>query len=490
MHSSSVSSQTFSQPLNSAPAIIWGVAGFVSIFVLAYTGSLVLAISPLVLVFVLIMSWVPGHIPVLAFCMGYKWLYIVSGALFYGVFGVYPGLQMVPEIEKLVFFGLLGHVMMVMGLYLVTRDLATGAFEQTFRTPYQYGKLVALVFVMFTIAFIFQRGWLAVPFGIREVVQSLVVLRYLFLFLLLLHVAVYRRHKVAGALITLLVIVPELLTGMASFQTILFFFGILVFGMYKRGAVSHRDVTTNRWIITLTTIAVVVTLWIALIWSHSLKHNWRQALQSGQVQGDTIEQVQVFGSFFSDSVEHFELESAIENLVSRVSSGSAYFGYVLDRVPRIIPHERGLFLERTIKHILMPRFLFPEKTNLGSDSWIVRKYAGVWVAGEEQSTSVGLGYTGEFYIDFGVTGIIVGCLLYGLYAGFWYRILWRYSPSAPIAMSVLVALFIGEFVSYESHLPKLIGSLTQKSILALLFMLTVGKWMHKWLLINPKAVER
>ena len=67
-----------------------------------------------------------------------------------------------------------------------------------------------------------------------------------------------------------------------------------------------------------------------------------------------------------------EIQSAIESVLARMSSDALYFSYVLERVPSLLPHENGMLTRRALLHILVPRIFFPEKLNLGSDSWLVK----------------------------------------------------------------------------------------------------------------------
>ncbi len=68
----------------------------------------------------------------------------------------------------------------------------------------------------------------------------------------------------------------------------------------------------------------------------------------------------------------------------------------------------------------MPRFLFPDKPVL-DDSERTRTYTGMNVAGMEQGTSIGIGYIGESYVDFGPVKMFAPIFLLGLLYGLIYR---------------------------------------------------------------------
>jgi hypothetical protein len=113
----------------------------------------------------------------------------------------------------------------------------------------------------------------------------------------------------------------------------------------------------------------------------------------------------------------------------------------VDRVPRIVPFEKGRILWAAIENILIPRMFFPDKPELPSDSDKVRKYSGVWVAGREIRTSYAFGYTAESYVDFGVPLMFVPIFIYGLFAGILHRKLRRSIRHPELRGAVMVVLF-------------------------------------------------
>lgn len=63
---------------------------------------------------------------------------------------------------------------------------------------------------------------------------------------------------------------------------------------------------------------------------------------------------------------------------------------------------------------LIPRALWPDKPQVGGGGAVVRDYAGMKFA---EGTSVGAGQVLEFYINFGLWGVIGGFLIYGWFIG-------------------------------------------------------------------------
>ena len=137
----------------------------------------------------------------------------------------------------------------------------------------------------------------------------------------------------------------------------------------------------------------------------------------------------------------------------------------------------------------MPRFLFPEKPDLGGDSWLVRKYARLNVSGDESGTSIGLGYMAEFYIDYGFPTMLFPLLLYGMLAGLLYRVLSRVSPSPHVFSAVAAGLFLQHFLSYEGNFTKLLGGILQAFLLLAALLAIFGARVHMLMLKRSAVAE-
>ena len=129
----------------------------------------------------------------------------------------------------------------------------------------------------------------------------------------------------------------------------------------------------------------------------------------------------------------------------------------LDRVPSVLPHEHGAIFGAALKHVLTPRIFFPEKKSLPSDSEEVRKYAGVWVAGPEQNTSIAFGYAAESYVDFGIPGMFVPVLGFGIVMGSAYRFFLQAIQDRELAVGFVVTTFWFSLYLFERSWVKTLG---------------------------------
>lgn len=134
-----------------------------------------------------------------------------------------------------------------------------------------------------------------------------------------------------------------------------------------------------------------------------------------------------------------------------------YPALALARVPDVVPHTGGAIIGAALRHITMPRALFPDKPELASDSDLVRRYSGIWVAGPEQDTSIAFGYAAEAYVDFGVPLMFVPVLLWALFLGSAYQVCLSGIRHREIAVPLVVVIFWLSVYLFERSFVKWMG---------------------------------
>jgi hypothetical protein len=156
------------------------------------------------------------------------------------------------------------------------------------------------------------------------------------------------------------------------------------------------------------------------------------------------------------SRDSHELSSNADQFVDRLWA-VYYPALALARVPSVLPHTNGQLLSTTIEHLVMPRIFFPEKSVLGSDSDMVRKYSGVWVAGEKEHTNIAFGYAAESYVDFGVPLMFLPILVYGIVMGAVYAAFLRVVRHRDLAVSVVTVICWLSLYLFERSWVKTVG---------------------------------
>jgi hypothetical protein len=148
-----------------------------------------------------------------------------------------------------------------------------------------------------------------------------------------------------------------------------------------------------------------------------------------------------------------DLDSFVERLWSVY-----YPALAVSRVPDVFPHEGGALLWRAVLDTVMPRLLFPDKRVLPSDSDMVIRYAGVWVAGPEQNTSIAFGYAAESYVDFGIPLMFAVPLAWGVILGTAFTALLRMIRHRELANAMVTVIFWLSLYLFERSWAKNFGT--------------------------------
>jgi hypothetical protein len=154
-----------------------------------------------------------------------------------------------------------------------------------------------------------------------------------------------------------------------------------------------------------------------------------------------------------------DLDSFVERLWSVY-----YPALAVSRVPEVLPHEEGGLLWRAVTDTFLPRLFFPDKGALPSDSEMVIRYAGVWVAGAEQNTSIAFGYAAESYVDFGIPLMFLPVLLWGVVLGAGYQSILRMIHDRELAVALATVILWLSLYLFERSWAKNFGTFATLTI--------------------------
>ena len=166
-----------------------------------------------------------------------------------------------------------------------------------------------------------------------------------------------------------------------------------------------------------------------------------------------------------------------------------YPALVVERVPKVIAHTDGALMRDVLIHLATPRVFFAEKRGLVNESELVRKYAGVWVAGEKEGTTIAFGYAAESYVDFGVPLMFLPVFIYGLMMGMVYQGFLRIIRHRDLAIGFVTILCWLSLYQFEVSWAKMVGMAGTLIIYvgALTFVFD-RLWLQKFRNLHP--VER
>ena len=87
----------------------------------------------------------------------------------------------------------------------------------------------------------------------------------------------------------------------------------------------------------------------------------------------------------------------------------------------------------------------------------MRKFAGIYVAGPEQNTTISFGYPIQSYIDYGVPMMFLPIFLYACFMGMAYRFLLRILVHREISVAVVTVIFWMTLYAANKSWAKMLG---------------------------------
>jgi hypothetical protein len=402
------------------PLTLWAIeiGVFVAVFLGLLTYSFTVGFSVFVLFATVGATWRRDQAPIFPFILAFQWSAVTVGYFYYVATGIYPSAYATGDIDYTAFVSLLGLMVLASGIRLVStllpgptiNDPETGDPAMHVTNLKGLFRLVLLVFAVDYVYMINTK-----MFGGFDVILDR-VLAFRYVLLLLLWFEVLRRKTQYSYLWFSLawVFIPLLGSYFSDFKTpwILLLIAYMTYWRpWERGFWRFSLAQTVR----VVAIAVVITF-LALVWQAGVKSETRKVYDENLVSSNPLDRVSLFIDKAAVAVPlvFTETQTVVEGLIQRVSY-ITFFSRVLEYVPSTQAHTNGELLKMAVTNTVMPRFLFPEKPVLPSDSFYTRRFTGIMVA--EEGTSISIGYMAEFYADWGTTGMFVSIFLYGCLMG-------------------------------------------------------------------------
>lgn len=448
----------------------------------------VVSVSLLALFALVGATWRSYMAPVMPACIAYQWVFASAGYIYYCNFGEFPGGGYSEAFVGTLFLSLAGLGALVAGWRIALASFEKQILSRTLAPPaaYKISTLFIVTIVAFAINYMIDLLPMQIWFGGAQIIANLLALRFVPLFILLVIVFERQQGFAYAALATAFAIGPELLTGFSRFKEILFVVLIVALAQWKPWIRTMKRARKNRRMFLFAVVGALVIGSLGIIWSGGVKSRWRDQIWRQKVGGSPVERMALFFEVAGRAVGELDIARASADLTARMSSSALYFSYVTERVPDLMPHENGLLLGMAVRNATQPRFLFPEKANLGGDSWLVRQYAGLNVAGDESGASIGLGYLAEFYIDFGAVGVIALAGLWGFAGGAVMALLAKVTSSREVFLALVIGVFTQYFMSFGGSFIKLFPGMVQRTLIAAVVFAIAGRVLMQWLVSAPR----
>jgi hypothetical protein len=141
-------------------------------------------------------------------------------------------------------------------------------------------------------------------------------------------------------------------------------------------------------------------------------------------------------------------ERGVWSLPKRVASASMHGTGACVQLRSFLPPEQKVM--DTVFMGVVPRLLWPEKpfvTQGAAFSVILR--LGVGIDEESSTTATAMTSPGQLYWSYGLTGVMIGMILMGIFVGFTFNIFSRDFPLHPVRTMVTITLVLQAFMWYE-----------------------------------------
>jgi hypothetical protein len=448
------------------------IRAFLVLVAVYWTGYWIagLAVAVLLLIWALLGSG-EGP-PVLALALSYQWMQVTIGIFYTALTGVELEASYATDWQRMVLIGLAWITCLAVAIFcglLVTRR-RFAAPEDTPASAFSNKILYAAYAASLLLTGVVQEIAWAYP----AFTQAILAITYAHLGLLFVLTRRFTRPEFQWKKLAVIMAI-EVAVGFtgyfAGFREPLVMGAIAVFEVFNRRDVRH-------WAFAAALAAILGVS--SLVWI-SVRGQLRQEIDQDLVSTSRVERfdrVRTLSSgLFTDGAS--EYADATNVLVDRLWA-IKYPAMAVDRVPLLIPHTDGQILRDALMHIVTPRFLYPDKPELISDSELVRKYAGAQVAGAEANTSIAFGYAAESYVDYGLPWMFVPVIIFGFLIGVTFQMWVSVISHRDLAVALTTVIFWLALYLFERSWAKMLG-------LTITLMVYLGGLVYlvdQWLLMR------
>jgi len=387
--------------------------------------------------------------PVIALAFSMQWVAVCVGLFYYTVTERPLDATIHSDYRTMMMLGLGALLATMAGLYVGRRLVGLAGPATGLRPP--HALTFKTLLSAYALGTLFVGAIQTAAWDYPGLSQPILALTYMRLGLLYL---VFRRlvasgqwHFLAGLLAVEIVLG---ITGFyAGFREPLIMAALAFLEFFDR-----RDV--RQWV-TITGLVVLMAV-LGAAWI-GVRVEYRRRFEIDDKFGDNRSaRIDLLRASISDWAHQSrrEMMGDIDRFVDRMWT-IYYPALAVSRVPSVLPHTNGQLMTETLQYVFEPRLFFPDKPDIKSDSEMVRKYSGVWVAGEAQLTDIAFGYVAESYIDYGVPLMFVPMFIWSTFIGVAIAGILRVFRHRDIAVSVSTVIAWLSLYLFERSWAKTIG---------------------------------
>ena len=389
---------------------------------------------------------VPDGPPVLSMALTFQWFQSSIGIFYHGLTGRVLQAFQVEEYREMTLLALGCVTALTFGVRLGLRALP----DRVRDSPFAALTLKSIV-IAYLISILFGGAINEYAWEVPELTQAILAANFIHLglvFLMLRRLSFPTFHYPLIAAVLGLEIVLGMTGFFAGFREPLIMMIIVIIERFNPRRVQQWAALGAMFVF----MAGLGAIWM------NVRTGYRADVMSGVIGESRQERVSRLGELSRDwlKTDHSDIMAQFDVVVDRMWT-VFYPALVLRRVPKSVPHTDGAIITGALVHVLSPRVFFPTKAIVGSDSEMVRKYSGVFVAGVEQDTSIAFGYAAESYLDFGIPLMFVPVLLYGAFLGLAFSFFTRMLTVSELRIGLTTMIFWLSLYLFERSWVKTLG---------------------------------
>lgn len=316
--------------------------------------------------------------------------------------------------------------------------------------------------------------------SINQLVQSATILRKVFLSLMVF-ILFTRPDRYKPIIITILVV--EFLLGFTGFFSDFKEILLLVLVGFLTINPKLKPGTVLKLL-----PGVAVLIFVLSFWSY-VKPGYRDFVSGGTRQQVVLVSREEALGYLWDKLQTFNPKSfrdGIEILLERIETMTLYLK-AYERVPAMIPYQEGTNTMGSVSFLTLPRSWNPEKAIL-DPSTKATYFTGVRLANAEQGTSIAMGYFPDFYVDFGIYGMIIPLLLIAAFIGWASKNILQRKYNTFLNYSLLICVVFASG-TLDSDLTFFLGVYRNLLVLFILGNWVIFPWLNRFITRNDTRID-
>lgn len=434
------------------------------------------------------LTWRRGEVPIFPFILAVQWVSVTIALFHERWLGPLSHSYEPGDLDRTVLLSLSGLAVLALGM----RCGAGSGGRDPERDWRPSPRAIAMLFWLVIAAYAADYAYALNPkrfFGADVIIEKLLSFRSVLLVTLWAAVLATRGNRRYLVVSFVWALVPTFGSYFSTFRIPVFLLVLIVAARWEPWDAGWWRQHGARALGVVPLLGAAVFL--AVLWQGAVKYEVRAARDREQVASSPLQRVDFFLESASANLPLLmqDSQAAVGELTARLSY-LTFFSRVLEYTPAVERHAGGELLRMALVNGFVPRLLFRDKPVLPSDSEYTERFTGIRVASTDQTgTSISIGYMAEFYADWGLIGMFLSVLAYGVWIGLLHRGV-RLLVSTPALVDGTLVMVLLPCMLFEHQFIKGFGSLNMGFAVSVGLAMLVGPSLMRLLESGAPVSQR